>query len=248
MNTRILFLPLIGAFSFFALLLIYTKLAGPIPFFVTSVITQKSQTFDVTGEGKVSVLPDVAIFSAGVQAKGQTAKGAQEELNSNINKVSEAIKKQGVAQEDIQTTNYSITPNTDYGGGLQKITGYSAGSNLSVKVRQIEKVNLVIDAATGAGANQIGGISFDVGDKEEAENEARKKAVDEAKKKAQQAAKIAGFQLGRIINYSENFGGFPRPFALEASGLDAKQITVPTQVEPGSSEIRVVVTLSYEIL
>lgn len=246
MNSRILFLPVIGATTFFILLFTFTKLFGPIPFSVTSVTTQKSDTFQVSGEGKVSVPPDVAIISVGVQSQASTVKVAQEQLNSNINKVSEAIKKLGVDQKDIQTTNYSISPNYDYRVTPQKITEYNASSNLSIKVRQIDKSNDVIDTATASGANQVGGISFEVDDKEKWENEAREKAVADAKKKAQQASKIAGFRLGRIINYSENFAdGFPRPYAVGAVSLESKEAS--TQVEPGSSEITVTVTLSYEI-
>ena len=248
MNNKVLLLPIIGATTFFILLFTFTKLFGPIPFAVTSVTTTKSDTFNVVGEGKVSIPPDVALINVGVQAQASTVKEAQEQLNSNINRVSEAIKKLGIDQKDIQTTNYSISPNYDFRSGSQKITGYMTSSNLSIKIRQIDKVSEVIDEATASGANQVGGISFEVDDKVKAENEARQKAVDEAKRKAEQAAKIAGFKLGRIINYNENFGGFPIPMPLRAMSAGAVEESTPTQVEPGSSEITVTVTLSYEIL
>lgn len=246
MGNRILLLPIIGATTFFILLLLYTKLAGPIPFSVNSITTTKSDTFQVTGEGKVSVPPDVALINVGVQAQASSVKAVQEQLNSNINKVSEAIKKVGVDQKGIQTTNYSINPSYDYSGTSQKITGYTASTNLSIKVRSIDNVNSVIDAATANGANQVGGINFEVDDKTKAENEAREKAVSEAKRKAEQAAKIAGFKLGRIINYSENFVSGPIPLPMRAMSAGAPEL-IPTQVEPGSSEVSVTVTLSYEI-
>lgn len=72
-------------------------------------------------------------------------------------------------------------------------------------MRNLDNINNVIDTATANGANQISGVSFDVDDKTKAQDEARQKAVNEAKKKAAEASKIAGFKLGRIINYSENF-------------------------------------------
>lgn len=231
--------------TLFILLFLYTKLVGPIPLSINSVATQKSTTFDVTGEGKVTVKPDMASVTAGIQAQSSSVKEAQDQINSVINKVSEAVKQTGVDEKDIQTTNYSIYPTYDYGGGAQKITGYNAGANLLIKVRNLDNVNNAIDTATKNGANQISGLSFGIDDKTKVEAEARQKAVDEAKKKAQEAAKIAGFKLGRIINYSENFQGGVRPisFALEA----AKAVGSPTQVEPGSSEVVVNVTLSYEI-
>lgn len=247
MSNRILLLPVIGVTAFFTLLLIYTKLVGPIPFSVNSIITTKSDTFQVSGEGVVEVKPDVALVTVGVSANGSTVKAAQDQLNGAINKVSQAVKQLGVSDKDIKTTNYNINPTYDYLSGSQKTTGFTASSNLSIKVRQIDKANSIIDAATQSGANQVGGVSFDVDDKTKAENEAREKAVAVAKKKSEQAARIAGFRLGRIINYQENFGGYPVPLPY-AIGTTESKSSPPTQIEPGSNEIRVTVTLSFEIL
>lgn len=232
---------------FFLSLFAYVKLVGPIPFSVTSVTTNQSQPFTVTGEGKVTATPDVAIFTAGVTAQGATARDAQNSLNSVINKVSDAVKNAGVEGKDIQTSTYSITPSYNYQIHPGKITGYTANSNLTVKVRAMARVNSVIDAATSAGANELGGVTFDVSDKSNYENEARAKAVADAKAKAENAAKIAGFSLGTIVNYSETFGGMPRPVPMMAQAEGGGPATPPTQVEPGTNEISVTVTLSYEI-
>ena len=247
MNNRILFLPIIAVTTFFILLFTFTKLFGPIQFSVNSITTTKSDTFQVSGEGVVEVKPDIALVTVGVQASGSTVKAAQDQLNEAINKVSQAIKQQGVDEKDIETTNYNVNPTYDYSSTSQRITGYSASSNLSIKVRQIDKVNSVIDAATTNGANQVGGVLFEVDDKTKAENEAREKAVKDAKSKAETSAKIAGFKLGRLINYQESFGDYPGPVPLPYRLESADSKSVPTQVEPGSNEIRVIVTLSYEI-
>ncbi|OGG23698.1 hypothetical protein A3A79_00620 [Candidatus Gottesmanbacteria bacterium RIFCSPLOWO2_01_FULL_43_11b] len=232
---------------FFLLLFAYTKLVGPIPFSVTSVTTTKTDTFSVTGSGKMTVVPDIAVINVGVTSRGATVKAAQQQLNSKINAISDAIKKLGVSEKDIQTSNYSIYPNYDFQTGGQRVSGYQASSNLTVKIRDIEKANSVIDAATAAGANQVSGVSFDVDDKTKAENEAREKAVTEARKKATDAARIAGFKLGRVINYSESFGGEPRPIPLMEKAVGAPDDSVTTQVEPGTNEVVVTVTLSFEI-
>lgn len=239
--------PLITIVSFFILLLIYTKVVGPIPFSVNSVTTQKTDTFNVTGEGKVAVKPDVAMVNVGVEANGSSVKTVQDQINLVTNRVSEAIKKLGVSADDIKTTNYSVYPNYDYTSGSQRISSYRASSNLQIKVRDIDKVNSVVDAATVNGANQVFGINFEVDDKQKAEDEARQEAVDEARRKAESAAKIAGFKLGKIVNYSESLGsGFPRPVPLSAGATMEKD--TKTQIEPGSSEITVTVTLSYEVI
>lgn len=237
-------LPIIGATSFFLLLLIFTKLFGPIPFSVNSVVTQKSTTFDSSGTGKVTVKPDVAFVNAGIRIQAQTVKSAQEQINTIINKVSAEVKSLGVEAKDIQTTNYNVNPDYDFSAGTQKIKGYTASTTLAIKMKDIDKINNVIDAVTQAGANEISGITFDVDDKAKIENEAREKAVAQAKKKAEDAAKIAGFKLGRIINYSE--GSYdPQPGLFRATEVNIAQ--EKTQLEPGSSEISITVTLSYEI-
>lgn len=248
MNIKILLLPVIGATTFFILLFTFTKIFGPIPFSVNSVTTQKSTTFDVTGEGKVIATPDIASVTVGIRSRGSTVKSVQEQINSVINKVSDTVKKLEVDKKDIQTTNYNIYPiRGDFEAGPSKITSYEASTNLQIKVRDIDKVNSVIDVATANGANEVSGISFEVDDRAKAENEAREKAVDEAKKKAENAAKIAGFKLGRIVNYSESFGDFPKPIPMGAVSLETRAQGTPTEVEPGSSKITVTVTLSYEV-
>lgn len=233
---------------FFVSLFAYTKLAGPIPFSMTSIVTSKTDSFTVTGEGKATVVPDVAVVSAGVTAQGSSVKRVQEEMNTKSNAIIANVKKLGVDAKDIQTSNYSIYPTYDYSGGNQRITGYQGNSTITVKVRDMDKANGVIDGATAGGANQVSGISFDVSDKTKAENEAREKAVAEAKKKAETAAETAGFTLGRVINYSENQGGMPpRPYYAKMDAAMGAPERAETPVEPGSSEITVTVSLSYEI-
>lgn len=233
---------------FFILLFAYTKIAGPIPFSINSVTTTKTDTFSVSGEGKITMVPDIAVVSVGVTAQGASVSKVQQELNTKINAMSDAIKKLGVGAGDIKTSYYNISPTYDYSSSSQRITGYQANSNLTIKVRKIDNANAVIDAATAAGANEVGGVSFDVDDKTKAENQARELAVADAKSKAEAAAKAAGFKLGRVINYSEGGGANPRPVMFDA----AKVMPMagggePTQVEPGTSELTVNVSLSYEI-
>lgn len=232
---------------FFMLLFVYTKWVGPIPFSVNSVSTQKTDTFTVTGEGKVEISPDVAVVNAGVTASASSVKLAQAELNKKMNAITGAIKKLGIAAADMKTTNYNIYPSYDYQSGTQKLTGYTSSSNLTIKVREIDKSSEVIDGATAAGANQVSGVDFQIDDPAKAENAAREMAVKEAKQKAEAAARSAGFTLGRVVNYSESAGGdYPRPL-LTRSDMVLEKAGTPTQVEPGLNEIRIQISLSYEV-
>lgn len=241
-----LILPLIIILFFFLMLFAYSKIVGPFNFSINNITTTKSDEFRVTGEGKTSATPDVAVVRVGVQANGLTADDTKEQLNVALNKVSEAIKSLGISSTDIKTENYNIYPNQDYNDGKNKITGYTASSNLVIKVKEVEKANQVLDVSVSSGANQVGGVTFEVSDKSAAENEAREKAVADARKKAELMARVAGFKLGKVINYSENFGdlGGIRSLAVESKDVSGG---TPTQLEPGSNEIIVYVTLSFEI-
>jgi uncharacterized protein len=223
----------------------FAKFLGPIPIYVHSVQTTKSDSFVVTGTGKAAVKPDLAVVTVGVSAEGSTVKIAQDQLNNNINRVSQAVKNLGIAEADIKTQNYNVNPKYDFNGGPQKINGYTASSNLTIKVRDVSKANQVIDTSTTNGANQVGGVTFDAEDKTSAENEARIEAVAEAKKKAEESSKVVGFKLGNIINYSENLGGSPE-LRYAASPQDVA-VSNKTNVEPGTSEVVINVNISYEI-
>lgn len=236
---------LIKAIIFMVLIFLYTFFAGPIPFSVNSVTTSKSDAFSVTGEGKAEIKPDFATLRVGVSANAPTVEEAQSQMNSSINKVTDALKNAGIAEADIQTENYNVNPNYDYTSARQKITDYMANTNIVIKIRDLQKANQIIDLVTQNGANQVGGLTFENADKSAAEDEARTKAVEDAKKKAAHAAKVAGFNLGKLVNYQESFGGQP-PIIYAA---DRAQVGGGgnTQIEPGTNEVVVSVTLSYEV-
>lgn len=254
-NLNQLITNLVTLLIFFVLFFAFTKILGPIPFDVTQVTTSKSDAFTVSGEGKVEAKPDSATVTLGVLAKAATSKLAQDQLNKNINDVIESVKNLGIPEKDIKTENYNIYP--DYGevrpmmigtgqAGQNNITGYTANTNISVTLGSVEVANQVVDAGTASGANQVGGVNFQVKDKDQALNKARELAVADAKKKAEDASRIAGFKLGKLINYSESEGG-AFPVAMMSKAEDSRGGGAPTQVQPGTNEIAVTVSLSYEI-
>lgn len=247
--------PVIVILFFFVVLFAYTKLAGPIPFDVNSVSTSKSDAFSVTGEGKVEAKPDSATVRLGVVARGSTSELAKTNLNTSINDIVDSIKDLGVEEDDIKTENFNIYPEYNdlrplpantVSSDQNRITGYTGNTNITVKVADAEMANKVLDIGVAHGANQVGGIDFEVKDKTEALNKAREMAVADAKKKAEDAARIAGFRLGKVINYSEGQGGgYPVPMYAKAENAVAQDSA--TQIQPGTNEIVITVTLSYEI-
>ena len=239
---------LIAAVSIFLLLFLFFKFGPKIPLSIIS--QQKGEPLIVTGEGKVSVTPDIAKVTLGIQENGQILKQVQDEVNKKSKTLTDALKKLGIGEKDIKTTSYSVYPQYDYTVPNSKITGYQVSTAYEVTIRDFNKVNDVLVEATTAGANTSGGIAFEINDETKAKKlqEAREEAVSKAKEKAQGLAKAAGISLGKIINISESQGGDIRPimYAKEAVGLGGGAPT-PADIQQGETEISVTVSLSYEI-
>ncbi len=205
------------------------------------------RSITVTGDGKVSVKPDIASLSLGVQATGRTASDALNHANSSAAALIAALKAAGISDDDIATSGLSIYP--QYQSSGVAISGYQASNNITVTVRQIAQAGPLIDvAAASAGENiTVGGISFSVADVEAAIGAARAAAVDNAKKRAGEYATAAGVAVGAVISISEGAIGHPGPvFARSASKLFATS-DGPTPVEAGMHDLAVSVTVVYEI-
>lgn len=253
---RSFFAPLVGTLAAVFLIVLVTRVTGPIPLSISQTTTSKQSSFDVTGEGKVATSPDRAEISLGIQATEPTVKAVQDKGNQIINKITQDLLSLGVEKADIKTTNYSLYPNYDYKSGTQKINGYSLNVSLQVKAQDFSKITQVVDTATKDGANQVGGITFTLSDakKKEVENQVRAEAVKEAKSKAESLSSLAGVRLGKIINISENSNSdriYPMPMSAKVMTLDAagaESAGAPTNVEPGSTSYSMTVTLSYETL
>lgn len=227
---------------------LYVRLAGPIPFSVNSIQTTKTNLFTASGAGKATGIPNTAQLSIGVTKTALTVADAQSQTNTAANKIIEDLKKLGIKEKDIKTTNYSINPNYDFNRGEQNITGYTVTQTLEINITPIDIANKAIDAATADGANLVGGISFIFNEetKKDLENKAREDAVKEAKEKAQNLAKITGIKLGRIVDVQESGNFEPRPI-FAAQSLEVEKAT-ETQFQPGENSIAITITLSYETL
>ena len=203
----------------------------------------------VSGEGKASAVPDIAELSFGVQIQHQlTAKAAMDQLGKGMTAVFDAVKKAGVPEKDIKTESLSLNPAYDWNDGRQVMRGFDASQSLRVKVRDLDTVSDVLAAATNAGANQAGGVSFIVDDPEKSRAEARQEAITLAQAKAITLARQLGMSLGKLKNFSE--GGDYEPPVMYARGMammDKAMEVTPTPLPAGEQEVRVQVTLTYEL-
>ncbi len=233
---------------FFILLFIFAKWGPPINF--SSVTQTKGEPFIVQGTGTSTVAPDIAKVDLGIQESGTNLKTVQDSVNKKSQDLVAQIKKTGIADKDIKTISYYVYPQYDYTTPTQRITGYQVSTSYEITIRDFTKINDLLASATSFGANTIGGVNFDLSDnlKNKTLQDARDQAVAEAKTKAEGLAKAAGITLGKIINVSEETPSNIRPLMAPSAGsvVTEKSVTQPN-VQPGTTEIDVTVSLSYEV-
>src|SRR3989344_7569877 len=192
---------IVAIIVFFVVLFIYTKLTGPIPFYVNSAQTTKSNFFYVQGTGEATGVPDTAQVNLGVTETATTIESAQTQVNQATEKLLKDLVALGISEKDIKTTNYSVNPSYDYSGGTQRVTGYTVTQDMIVTVKKVELANKVLDTATADGANLIGGLVFVLSDEEKKKltQEAQAQGIKNAKEQAESLANAAGIRLGKIV-------------------------------------------------
>ena len=222
------------------------------------------RSFSVTGEGKVVAVPDIGRFTFSVVNEGGKDIGALQKDNvSKTNAIIDYLKQQKVDAKDITTEGYSLEPRYSYctpsyrvGGGAEicppaSIVGYTVRQTVAVKVRDLAKVGDILAGVVSKGANNVSQLQFTVDDSSKLENEARAEAIDQAQARAKEIASAGRFKIGRLLSIQDN--NYPTPYYGKALGLGGADMameapTVPApRIEPGSQEIVVNVTLSYEI-
>jgi hypothetical protein len=208
------------------------------------------RTITVVGEGKVKVEPDIARTNIGVDVVRPTVKEASAANKEIIDGVLAALKEAGIAEEDIQTSGFSVYAER-YGpnGPLpEDQVNYRVTNNVTVVVRDLSKVGDVLDAAIEAGANNIYGVEFALDDPNTVESEARKKAIADAKAKAAELAELNDVELGQVISVSEvigNMGYFAGNFSQAAA--PALGGGGGPSIQPGQLNLVMQLQVVYEI-
>lgn len=223
--------------------------------------TRVSRTFQVNGQGKVNIVPDLAAFTFSVITQGDKDIGSlQKENTDKVNAAIDFIKSKGVDSKDIKTQNYNLSPRyQSYSCPVNQskpcpppdIIGYTISQSVSVKIRDFSKIGDILVKVVEYGANQLPQLSFTLEDPTAAQNEARAKAIEDAKEKAKTMADAGGFRLGKLLNIGEGYvSSIGMPYAISqlmpATGAGAPAAPTPT-IEPGSQDVSANVTLTYEI-
>lgn len=237
--------------------------------FSDSIQPSSFRSFAVTGEGKVTTIPDIGQFTFGVITQGgKNLADAQKQNTEKMNALLGFIKTQGVDAKDIKTEQFSIDPRYQYydcsqrviasPGSMVKpcpppdIVGYTVNQSASVKIRDFTKIGDIMGPLSQKGANSVSQLSFTIDDPIKSETEARAKAIAQAQDKAQAIAKSGDFTIGKLLSIDENTG--PTPYyaygvggnGIKTMSLEATAPVAPT-IEPGSQEVKITVSLRYEI-
>ena len=204
-----------------------------------------TNTVTASGAGTTQAVPDTAEMSFGVTTTSPNAKSALDEASKSAEQVASAVKKKGIAGEDIQTRDVSVYPQTVDQNGKQVITGYQASLNVTVKVRDLSKLGEIISAANAAGANDISGPTFTIDDPAPARAKAIEEAVADARKSAEAMAKAAGKSVGTVLSMSSSDAGQVPSAMYGASDVAGAAKAVP--IEPGQLDITANVVVVFEL-
>ena len=204
---------------------------------------------EVTGEASVSVTPDYARLTLGVTTTDKDANAAMAANARSVNSVIAAIKAQGAAAADIQTSSLSIYPqfsNPASGpSGAQTITGYVVSDMVTMTARNLSRLGALLDSAVNAGANAMYGIAYGENDPGALIDKVRPQAVADARRKAEIYAQAGGARIGRLMTLTEQSAPSPVPFARRASLQSAS--AVPTPIEAGEDKLTVTITAQFEL-
>jgi Uncharacterized conserved protein len=203
------------------------------------------RTLVATGTGEVYITPDIAYINVGIHTEADTVTAALSDNNTQAKAITDTLTGMGVDVKDIQTTSFNVSPMTNYANdGSISRKYYAVDNSVYVTVRDLSALGKLLDAVVASGANTINGITFDVKDKNAANEKARDLAIQQAKTDAASIAKSAGVSLGDLQNISINTGGstvYPMYDSAKAIGGGA----VP--VSAGQLLISVDATLTYII-
>lgn len=209
----------------------------------------RATTLNLAAYGETKVAPDMATITLGVMTEGQTAQAAMQANAERMRGVMAALRRGGVAERDIQTSNLSLQPQYQYAENQPpRLIGYQASNQVTITVRDLANLGRAVDATVGAGANQVHGISFGLNDPTAAENAAREMAVRALAQKADLYARSTGHRVVRLVTLSEGAASYPLPPPMPIAAMASfRKEMADTAVSPGELKVRVDVTGLYEI-
>jgi uncharacterized protein len=203
----------------------------------------------VTGTGEAAARPDIAVISAGVVVQSETASAALTDNSRAMEAVLQQLRTSGLADADVQTSQFSVTPLYERQPPERettappRIVGYQVSNQVTARVRDIDRLGAVLDALVSAGATNVDGPWFEIGDPEQVLGKARDAAVADALARAKRYAAAAGVGLGEIISIEEAGSFVPPPRPM----MRAEAMAADVPIAPGQTELSASVTVTFAI-
>jgi hypothetical protein len=204
-------------------------------------------SLEVSATGQVTRVPDVAIISAGVVTRSQTASAALQQNAARMDRVIAALKAAGVAERDIQTSSISLNPEYRYvENEAPKLTGYSASNSVNIRFRDIRNSGKVLDALVAEGANQINGPTLTIDKPDAALDEARANAIANGRARAELYARALGKRVARVVSISESGRSYPVPPPMPVM-MEARAQGADTKIVAGDQKLEVTVSMVFDL-
>ena len=220
-------------------------LAQPVPTPPITPLGPNRALLSLTAEGQSRRTPDLALFNAGVVTQGRTAAEALAENSRRMDSVVAALRRAGIADRDIQTSNISLQPDYRYAENQPpQLTGYRASNEVNVRFRDLAESGAILDALVAEGANQINGPMLAIEHPEAALDEARTRALAVARARAELYARSLGLRVVRIVAVSEA-GAVPMP-PVPMMRLQAAE-TANARIDPGEQVLSTSLTVTFEL-
>ncbi len=205
----------------------------------------------VSAEGKTVVTPDIAKVNFSVISEGLDTVKISNDNIEKMNKAIDFVKSQGVDAKDIQTAGYNLVPKYEYDEARKKsyISGYTLTQTVYVKIRDFSKISTILGALPNLGVNNISSLSFDIENQDKALADARNQAFEKAFTKAKEMAKKNGVEIKRVVTFSDYQNVYPiyMDSAKYSSAGMASSVSPAPSIEPGSQEVKVNVSITYEL-
>lgn len=202
---------------------------------------------DISVTGEVTRVPDVAIISAGVVTRQQTASAAIQENSSRMERVLSALRRAGVADRDVQTSSINLNPEYRYQENQPpQLVGYTASNQVSIRFRDIRNSGKILDALVAEGANQINGPNLTIDKPETALDEARTQAVAKGMARAEIYARALGKRVARVVSISEGGGNYPVPPPMPVM-MEARAAAADTKIVPGEQKLQVTLSMVFDL-
>ncbi|MBI3572527.1 SIMPL domain-containing protein [Candidatus Kaiserbacteria bacterium] len=221
-------------------------------------VSPATDTITVTGDGHATLAPDIAHITFSVENSAATVGDAQAATTKQANAALTFVTSQGVADKDVKTLSYNISPQYSYPapcpagalcpvyGGTPKVIGYQVSETIQVTLRDLTKVGAFLAGVGKLEVQNVSGPDFALDNANAGSDAARADAITNAKQEALVLAKQLGVTLGKIVNFSESSGGYPYPVLYGASA-DSRGAAVPPQVPAGENTYSASVSITYEI-